>query len=142
MRKQRQYTEDQKAEALAVYQSCGNVSETARTCGIPIPTIHTWVTGASKINSGVVEKLEGKKEGLAEAFLAVAWAGVKLAPAKAQDATYSQLMIGAGTAVDKALLLMGEATVITSNIPASVEERDQRALELLEKAKLRMEKVA
>lgn len=135
-RPKRQYTEAVKADILAYYESCRSFSETARAYGIPIPTIQSWVHGKQGVNDDIIEKATISKGNLADAFEQVAWKAIALVPDKAPEASFAQLMTGAGIAIDKALLLRGQPTSI--NLDLSKEDAEAEATKLAETVLLRL----
>lgn len=108
---QRQYTEDDKATALAMLAAHdGNLAATQLATGIPDATIAYWRDGGG-ITSGVTNKLAGKKVELADAFERIAERAIAaMTDTKMLDAPLNQLGTVAGIAVDKMRLLREQAT--------------------------------
>ncbi len=114
MARNRQYSEDDKATALAALAANdGNVLRTAQDLGIPEPTIRKWKNGQGVVQE-VVQKCERKKEELssifdraARVYLEHAMNPETLARVGGKDA-----IIAAATATDKKQLLNSLPTTI------------------------------
>ncbi len=82
------------------------------------------------------ELMEESRRELAEKFMREAHSAVEAAREKRAGASYRDLMIGAGVAVDKAQILTGQPSQITAQVDA--RQTAERALErLLELARQR-----
>jgi transposase-like protein len=135
----RQYTEADKAEILALLDTHGgNLSATSRDTGIAISTIQSWRDGVG-VNASVTNARNGIKESLDSLCERVAYKMLGIALDKADSMGGYQAMVSAGIAVDKMRLLREQATVIAGGLPASREERLERAAELLTKHGLRID---
>lgn len=109
---QRQYTEDDKAAALAMLAAHdGNYTSTALALGIPVSTLHQWAAYGIGINEAVSAKTDGKKLELADAFERIAERAIAaMTDTKMADAPLNQLGTVAGIAVDKMRLLREQAS--------------------------------
>lgn len=127
----RDYTIDQRLQALAVLDSNGgNASQTARQLGIPRTTIQRWAAGVGVPDTEEGRQwLEAERQGLADRFESHARRAMRLAAERLEDASYFDLVRGAAIAVDKMRLLREQPTSISS--AESVEEKRRRLAELL-----------
>ncbi len=137
-RRYQDYTEEDRAAILATLQACaGNVAECSRRSGVPEQTIRDWRDGKHAAPSP--QSVDEKRKPLADIFEEIAYSACGVAPDKMEEASFAQVMTGAAIAVDKMRLLREQPTSIGEHRePATVEERDQRAIDLMEKAKLRL----
>lgn len=108
-RGRRQYTDDERAAALAaVVANGGCVETTARALGIPTSTLQCWHRG---YRCPEALQLRDEKAGeLAAAMEEIAWLLLALVPEKVYDAPLKHLVAAFGIMVDKMLLLRGEHT--------------------------------
>jgi hypothetical protein len=89
------------------------VKEAARMAGVPRKTLEGWRDGRG-ISAEVLSKMEEAKKRLRDKFAREADGALDAAAEKRDGASYRDLMIGAGMAVDKMQLLDGEPTAITA----------------------------
>jgi hypothetical protein len=130
-RRQRNYSDDEKASALVVLDFCkGNLSEASRRLEIPITTIKEWNDG--RVNEQVTESRNEKKADLANSLEELAFTLIgKISGSEKVSG------VDLGIVVDKMLLLRGEATTISKDVThGSPEQRRARILELVKKAKV------
>lgn len=128
----REYTEDDKATALATLQANnGNILRTANELGIPQSTLRKWRAGEG-INRAVAPKCEHKKEELGDLFERVsrlyldhAIADTTLRKVKGKDA-----VVAAAVAAEKMRLCREQST----SIPGRELTDDERERELRELA--------
>lgn len=111
----RSYSDREKAEALAVFDSCGNVSETERITGIPDSTLHQWIKNQTGVNDDLPDMREFKKLELAEKLDRIAHQCAGLLPGKLPDSKVREIVGAMSQSIEKAQLLRGAPTVITSN---------------------------
>jgi transposase-like protein len=112
-RRRRRYSDDDRAAALAALAANGgNLKGTARQVGVPEPTLRHWSRDATRQGA----KVEAQKTALADQFEALAERLLAVAESKIGEASFVQLMTGAGIAVDKMLLLRERST--TNNATA------------------------
>jgi transposase-like protein len=133
----RSYSAEERAACLAALAAnAGNVSKTARQCGVPRNTLLTWrmEDEARKAAEGLPEVpkpdpavkkqekqaeilrlAEEAKSDLAERFEALAGRLLGVAEDGLEDMKPKDAIVAAAVAVDKMLLLRGEATSITGN---------------------------
>lgn len=142
-----EYTADQRAEALHLYQEHGAVDASTRT-GIPRRTISRWATRAGVVPQVNREKTEAARAVAAEK-VATVWADFRSREATASGATAAairaviryqlqehpengrnlqSLAIAYGIMIDKAELLSGQATARIEVWAESELDRDLRAL--------------
>jgi transposase-like protein len=113
----RQYTDAEKASALALLQAnAGNVTRTCRDLGIPAATLRDWRDGEG-VNHAVAEIREGKIEELDTLFEQVArlYLGQAMTKEVISRASGKDAVIAAATATDKMRLLQNKPTAINSN---------------------------
>ena len=113
----RQYTEDDKATALAALEANdGNLKRTASELNIPRATLTSWRDGKG-INTEVSEKCHQKKEALSGLFEQACRVYLQHAVAKATVGKTSgkDAMTAAAIAVDKMQLLDGKPPTINQN---------------------------
>ena len=121
----RRYSDREKAEALAIFDACGSLSETARATGIPDATLSDWIRGKRGVSSTDIPKLRNEKgQNLSEHFEEIALqacrvAGAKLNGKQAHEIPFNHLLTGAGIAVDKMQLLRGQPTSINESVDRS-----------------------
>ena len=121
-RNRRVYSDREKAEALAIYDACGNLSETSRNTGIPDATLSDWISGKRGVSSPDLPKLRNEKgQNLSDSFERIAVEACHVAQARltgkqANEIPFNHLMTGAGIAVDKMQLLRGQPTTITESV--------------------------
>jgi transposase-like protein len=110
----RQYSDEEKGTALAALDANGgNVERTAQQIGIPRKTLAGWAV--SRGAGPAVADLRQRKRGpMADALVAVAWRLLDAIPQKIKKAPLNQTAVALGIALDKARLLRGEPTSITS----------------------------
>jgi hypothetical protein len=114
--KRRQYSDQEKADALVALQlNNGMLGLTSEQTGIPVPTLYCWSIGRG-ISPAVVQLQRIKKEEVAGELDHVALMGSRLASEKVVSASFKDTMIGVGIAIEKAALLRGEATQRTENV--------------------------
>ncbi len=144
--KQRTYSDKEKAEALAVLDSCDGDTVSLRCkkavelTGIPFSSLYRWAN-SKNINSDVSELKDIKKLELSDKFEQIAnkAAGLifeKLSTESLKKFSIPHLSNAAGVSTEKMLLLRGQPTLITKNLNES--ERAAKATELLARAKLRL----
>ena len=143
MGKKRQYTDNDKAAALAALDANkGNLSKTAKQLGIPRQTIQEWAAGRNH-NRSVPDLRQVKKRDLAEKLEEAADALLDNILARARSETsvavpLKDFATAMGIAIDKMQLLKGEPTSINKTL--TDEERATKAAEILERGKLRLVK--
>jgi transposase-like protein len=121
-----QYSDDDKANALAALQANGgNTSLTARQLGIPRATLINWSNG-NGVHPVVSEIGQVKKEALADRLEDVAHRLVDAMPDKIKDANLQQVTVSMGIAVEKMRLLREQPTSINGG-----EIPDEQRLEFL-----------
>jgi transposase-like protein len=130
------YTDEQRAEALALYADVG-VSEAARRTGIPAGTIASWANRAGiqpEANENLRAAVEARRLTWAERKTALATrlgeiadqAAEQLAAKIAANELSGRDLIAALTAlIDRTQLLTGEATARTESTVAVNDAREQ-----------------
>jgi hypothetical protein len=105
MAKKTQFSDEEKAEALAALDANGgNVARTARDLGIPRSTIRDWVKGRG-VNPAVAEIRQEKKDELAQRFEAITFKLMGLVDADLGKLSPRDKWMALGIATDKWLLL-------------------------------------
>lgn len=139
------YTDDQRAEALALHLEHGT-AEAARRTGIPTRTIIRWAGDAGQTAHATRERTEEARAAAAQAVSAV-WADYRSREAAAAGAAATaarravvdavhegdgsnarNLAIAYGIMIDKAELLSGNATSRIETWAQTELDRDLRAL--------------
>lgn len=134
----RQYTEDDKAVALAYFAACGgNQLKTSRDCGIPLSTLQDWIKGDG-VNCDIVEKAVYKGTSLADKFEELANLLMDDAIEKRENASFAQTMIGVAIATDKMQLLRKLPTSINEQSSLTDDERIRKLSELHERVRDRV----
>ena len=122
MAARRQYTEEDRAVALAAYAANeNNLERTAKFCGIARNTLRRWVNG-EVVNAPTVALATVKKDQIADECERLAWkllAGID-DEEKIAGTPVNLLSVAFGTMIDKMRLLRGEST-------QTVDVNDQRA---------------
>lgn len=112
------YSDEEVANALAMLRANGqNAKKTAALLGIPRTTIRAWAgrahssTGKQMYPKQVKpELLQERSEEIATSLENLAAMSVGFAVEKMPEASYKDLLIGAGIAIEKVQLLRGRAT--------------------------------
>jgi transposase-like protein len=118
----RSYSDMERARALALYDMCGSLTETAKKSGIPDSTLSQWITGKRRAQDTETSLLRTKAGlSLADNFEEIAYevtsvALRKLKSKNAEKIPFGQLMQGSSHAVQNFQLIRGLPTSI-------VEER-------------------
>lgn len=118
----RVYSDIERAKALALFDMCGSLTETANKTGIPDSTLSQWIRGQSLNKNPHLPKLRNDiGQSLANNFDEIAFevASVALRKLRSKGADkipFGQLMQGGGVAVDKSQLLKGLPTSITETV--------------------------
>ena len=116
-------SDDEKALALAALKAnADNVSETSRDTGISRRTIARWANGED-INDSVGGKAQRKVKELDDKLEQLAHKILDTCEEKIEKASLKDSMVSAGIAIDKKLLLRGQANSITSHLRATDEEK-------------------
>jgi hypothetical protein len=110
-----EYSDDQAAHALAMLEANGgNAKKTAALLGIPRTTLRQWAGRAksSTARPKVVraELVQDRSAEIATNLENLAAKSIGFADAKMETASYKDLLIGAGIAIEKVQLLRGKAT--------------------------------
>lgn len=118
----KRYSDREKAEALAIFDACGTLTETARVTGIPTSTLNPWILAQRGVNPDISLLRQGKQLDTVDlaakfdriAHLATSHVISRLEdPKKANKVQIPHLMTAAGIATDKMQLLRGQPTSIT-----------------------------
>lgn len=130
-RRQRNYSDKEKASALVVLDFCnGNLSKASRQLDIPISTLKEWNDG--RITDDVAETRKEKKANLADSLEQLAFDLIDKVKTSEKAGG-----VDLGIVIDKMLLLRGEPNTISKDVThAAPEQRRQRILQLVEKAKV------
>lgn len=125
----RRYSDEERADALVTLDACGgNLTKAAKMAGVPVMTLAHWRDGA--VSDGVTELRSVKREALADRLDSLAHQLLDALPDKIGEASLKDTAVSLGVAVDKALVLRGEANSISKTINDS-DPNDARR-ELLE----------
>jgi transposase-like protein len=106
MRKRRNYSDEEKAECLAVLDvNKGNVKRTSRVMDVPRSTLRQWKNN-QHLSKGVAKLHTNKKEELHKRFESVVYLLVDgMTEETIKEMSGLQIMIAAGILVDKMILL-------------------------------------
>lgn len=128
----RQYTEDDKANALATLElNGGNLLKTASALKIPYMTLKDWSSGLG-VTVAVTENREVKKQSIADSLEELCYKILGTVPDKLAEASFKDAMTGLGIAVDKMQVLRGEPNTINSHRTSSTHtERVEAVFALL-----------
>ena len=139
-RQQRQYSEDDRAVALAYYASCGqNMKKTARDCGFPEATLRGWLKGKA-VNAPTREKSHLKKLDLDARLEALVHSLLDVIPDKLDDAPLREVATALGIGIDKMQLLRSKPTEIIEDASLTDERRAARIAEILQSARDRRDR--
>ncbi len=135
MGKRRSYDDDDKAATLAALRANGgNVAKTSRECGVPRPTLISWLKEQQRAapvgqvsdpsdtlltpkKEAVAERLPAAERLLAEKLDRIAGEMADgLTSEKIEKASVAQLAVAMAVVIDKARLLRGKATSINENL--------------------------
>lgn len=132
------YSDREKADALAVYDACGSLTEASKACGIPDSTLSQWINGHHGVFSPDIPILRSERQlnsaELAQKFDVIAHLATDHVIARLQDPKRANrtpmphLMNAAGISVDKSQLIRG----LPTSISASVMSEEERQLKLAE----------
>ena len=115
------YSDDFKANAITFYEAHRNGTSSTATArhvarllneehgtSVQPRTIERWANNRHHVRPEVDKTVEGKKEHLADLFEAFIRKVLPVAEGKMKDASFRDLMTGAGIAADKLILLRGQ----------------------------------
>jgi transposase-like protein len=131
----RRYSDEERAACVAALTANrGNLSKTARICGVPRKTLAGWAAQkANELPSGVAKLRHQKKNDLAQLFETLAERMLSVANRKAQEMSGKDAVIAAAVAVDKMLLLRKQPTSINRELDEMSDDDIDRELQELEK---------
>ena len=110
-----EYSDEFKAEAVALAEALGDISRAAEELDMPYSTLYGWVRKGVG-NTGVPSDLQDeKRQAISDRLESLIHKILDIAPDKADEADFKALLTALGIAVDKVQLLRGEATEITEN---------------------------
>jgi hypothetical protein len=126
------YTEEQIAHYLAVLRSNGqNYKQTSRQTGVARGTLRRWEVGqlpGAMDQERIAKGTNAISEALAEQFGRIAVKSLESAEGKIADASYRDLLIGAGISTEKRELLRGGPTSrVNTQIMVSLVASDGRS---------------
>lgn len=136
MGKGREYSDDEKAAAMAALAAQGgDIGATARSLGIPAKTLRNWSKGQhlSPLASATAVI---KKARLSDAIEDVLWFFLPHFEKKVPEASMGSLATAFGILTDKMRLLRGEAININQQV-ATPEDAQAKVRELAERARAR-----
>jgi transposase-like protein len=104
MAARREYSDEERAACLAALDANGgDLSRTARDCGVPRKTLEAWAR--KRLHPDVAKLRQRKKKGLAEKLDELAYKLADAAPAKIKAAGLQATLTSLAIAIDKAKLL-------------------------------------
>ncbi len=110
----RKYSDRQRAEALAMYDACGNLQQVQETLGIPDSTLSNWVNGKHGMNEDIPDLRNFKKLQLADKLEAIAHQCAGLLPERLPDANVREIVGAMAQSIEKGQLLRGDPTSISA----------------------------
>lgn len=108
------------------------MASTARQLQIPCKTLHEWVDGRNQHRHVAKLRLD-KTEDLGDKLEAIARQCANLLPSKLPDASVRETTSSMAIAVEKMLLLRGQATSITST-PAQLDQLNAKLTAIIDLA--------
>lgn len=117
-RDRREYTADLVREVITLAQSIG-IRPAAEQMGVPVSTVHKWVSGQARQES--LAEADASRGSMADALERIAWLILDALPEKIEKANLQQAATSAAIAIDKARLLRGEPSSITSTVTNGVD---------------------
>lgn len=134
----RNYSDDDKATAIAYFSACGNLAMAARDCKVPMTTLERWVKNPKLLTAPPPELVTEKKIDLANAFGELAEKCVTHAIRNHAESSAYHATGMAEKAVLTMRLLREQATSITATAPQTDEEKTARINELAAKHGLKL----
>lgn len=129
----RNYSDEDKASALAHYQATKSLRKTAAAYKMPASVLHLWVKNPDAPSAPSPESVREKKEDLAELFEQLAYSAVKHTSDTLELAKPGEACLIAAQSVDKMRLLREQATSITEDVSSTAKLDD-----LTERVRLRV----
>lgn len=118
------YTEEKIAHSLAVLRSNGgNLKRTSDQTGVTRSTLRAWQSGQlpEQMDPEVIKDTQDAiSRKIVEQFADIATLSLEAAKAKIPEASYRDLLIGAGIATEKRELLGGRPTARTESLKVSL----------------------
>ncbi len=111
MPKNRRYSDEERAAAVAAMAAYPSVNQAAKSLGIPRATLESWAKGI--IHPEAARDSASKKGPLADAVEAIARQIADALPGKVPDADLKDAAVAFGVLVDKMQILRGKPTEIT-----------------------------
>lgn len=137
----RNYSDSEKAEAVAYAQACNNLTMAARDCKVPLSSLQRWVSDQEleqlPPSAPSPELVTEKKIEIADRLEGLIHKLIDVAPERIADANLSSVMTAVGIAFDKMRLGREQSTTNHATV-STVEERDAKLLQIMEKGKLRL----
>ncbi len=112
----RRYSDRERAEALAMYDACGNLTEVSKTLGIPDSTISAWINHGAGLNDDIPDLRSFKKLDLASKLDTIAHQCAGLLPNRLPDANVREIVGAMSQSIEKSQLLKGNPTNITASV--------------------------
>ena len=110
----RKYSDRERAEALAMYDACGNLTEVSKATGIPDSTLSAWINHNQGLNDDIPDLRNFKRLDLASKLETIAHQCAGLLPERLPDANVREIVGAMGQSIEKSQLLRGQATSITA----------------------------
>jgi transposase-like protein len=115
------YTDEQVANAIAMLRANGgNAKRTASQLGIPRTTIRAWAGRSHSVSARPKQVktsiVQNRSREIADSLEDLAAKAVGFADSKMETASYKDLLIGVGIAIEKVQLLRGGATSRTESL--------------------------
>ncbi len=122
IRTRRNYSDADKARALALYDLCNSLPEASKKSGIATSTLWSWITEVRQKGNKNLAKLRNEYgQDLAAQFEEIAFETARVAKEKllrrdSKNIPFGQLMAGSSAAVQNMQLLRGQPTSINLSL--------------------------
>jgi len=130
----KKYSDEEKRVVLALSSLSYSMGDISKITGVPKSTIHAWVNGQGGVDSidyqDVADRL---KANLQSRLTASASKFLSLAHEKASGASFKDLMVGTGIALEKEALLGGNATHRVEHVTKKIDVINVSKNDLMDK---------
>jgi hypothetical protein len=128
------YSDEEKKCVLALSSLSYSMGDISKITGVPKSTIHAWVNGQGGVDSIDYQDVSDRlKANLQSRLTASASKFLSLAHEKAHKASFKDLMIGSGIALEKEALLGGNATHRVEHVTKKIDVINVSKTELTDK---------
>jgi len=128
------YSDEEKKCVLALSSLSYSMGDISKMTGVPKSTIHSWVNGQGGVDSiDYMDVSERLKANLQSRLTASASKFLSLAHEKAPEASFKDLMVGTGIALEKEALLGGSATHRVEHVTKKIDVINVSKNDLMDK---------